>query len=683
MKESIRLQASRSCTSWGDLDRTPSLVVQSKSLADILFIRWQLSWLNLCLWDVSCFARASAGRFNDIFVRDYSVFAESPVKILVLSRFDIFHLMSPEARESLQRSAAGFVRESIESRALKTIAWERYRKKFLEDFIASKRKSGIGSERGPSRLSKSTSTPALPTEKAVKQLVEPGCLMMERHHATFGFGNRPDTKLDFLFQANNDLKPARKLSRSDESKKAAVPEAAEDELQRRQFDSLLSSSSEEEDDFSPLPSCSPAKSKVKKPRRYSLNASGPEMSDALFVMEDLKKKLINIADDTEPSESLRRETSVDSRNQEAEAPDSSDGHDHIPIRRKTTISMQAGLSRSRTLATLNPLEGGLPPLHYDNPLHDPSITSGHHDRYRSTKSLKPDRLSEISSPALKVPTTTVVPAIWNPVHGVCQPFCLLGFMKEKVDLKANSSSSKPRIKHSAESRKVTTSSAMNGSSSLDVHHPAKARDFVIAFRVFGKFRDLNETLHIFRLVCGLERVPPPEKDTGRFAVYKEDEITMVLENFFSTDFVPETPQSESPGVLPSSGPYQFRAADLLHGNGQRFACVSVILEVPATVIENVTVHVYQCFPTLQSAVRFAKQMIASTLTAASLYIVPLFDWIPVSEIDRFDAKNSDLEQALEMVMDNGPSSYRSTWKARKDAIKKARALQPRSKPKSS
>ncbi|GAB9462837.1 hypothetical protein Gpo141_00000320 [Globisporangium polare] len=158
---------------------------------------------------------------------------------------------------------------------------------------------------------------------------------------------------------------------------------------------------------------------------------------------------------------------------------------------------------------------------------------------------------------------------------------------------------------------------------------------------------------------------------------------MVLENFFSTEPATEPPQSEPPVVQPSSGPYQFRAADLLHGNGQRFACVSVILEVPATVIENVTVHVYQCFPTLQSAVRFAKQMIASTLTAASLYIVPLFDWIPVSEIDRFDAKNSDLEQALETVMDNGPSSYRSTWKARKDAVKKARALQPRSKPKSS
>lgn len=658
-------------------------------------MRWQLSWLNLCRWDVTCFARASAGRFNDIFVRDYSVFAESPVKILVLSRFDIFHLMSPEARESLQRSAAGFVRESIESRALKTIAWERYRKKFLEDFIASKSKSGIGSERGPLRLSKSASTPALPTEKAVKQLVEPGCLMMERHHATFGFGNRPDTKLDVLFQANNDLKPARKLSRSDESKKAAVPEAAEDELQRRHSDSLLPFAAEEEDDVSPLPSCSPTKSKVKKPRRYSLDASGPKMSDALFAMEDLKKKLINITGDTKPSESLRRETTVDSRNQKAEAPDSSDGHDHMPVRRKTTMSMQAGLSRIQTLATLNPLEGGLPPLHYDSPLHDPSITSGHHDYRKSTKSLKPDRLSEVSSPALKAPTATVVPAIWNPVHGVCQPFCLLGFMKEKVDLKANSSSIKPRIKHSAESRKATASSAMNRSSSamnrsgsamnrsssLDVHYPAKAGDFVIAFRVFGKFRDLNETLHIFRLVCGLERVPPPEKDTGRFAVYKEDEITMVLENFFSTNSVTETPQSESPGVLPSSDPYQFRAADLLHGNGQRFACVSVILEVPATVIENVTVHVYQCFPTLQSAVRFAKQMIASTLTAASLYIVPLFDWIPVSEIDRFDAKNSDLEQALEMVMDNGPSSYRSTWKARKDAVKKARALQPRNKPK--
>lgn len=579
--------------------------------------------------------------------------------------------MSPEARESLQRSAAGFVRESIESRALKTIAWERYRKKFLEDFIASKRKSGIRSKRGPSRLSKSTSTPVLPTERAVKQLVEPGCLTMERHHATYG--NRPDPKLDFLLHISDDPKPARQLSRSDEIKKNAVSNAADGELQRRHSASLLSSAMEE-DDANLLPSCSLNKSKGKKPRRYSLNVSGFPAPGGLSGIEDMKKALLNIADnDTDSSELAKNAKAADGPSQQIEAQSFSEGHDHTPERRK--IAIQSSLSRSRTLTTLNPMEGGLPPLRYDIPLHDPSITSGHHDHRRSTKSLKLERLSEILSPTVKVSTATEVPAIWNPVHGVCQPFCLLGFMREKNNLKANSATSKPRNKHSADSRKVTTTCTVNGSSSIDVH-PAKAGEFVIAFRVFGKFRDLNETLHIFRLICGLERAPPPEKDTGRFAVYKEDEITMVLENFFSTETVAEAPHCET-------ARYQFRAEDLVHGNGQRFACVSVILEVPATVIENVTVHVYQCFPTLQSAVRFAKQMIASTLTAASLYIVPLFDWIPVADIDRFDAKNSDLEQALESVMDNGPSSYRSTWKARKDAAKKARALQPRSKPKSS
>ncbi|KAL7684827.1 putative cyclic nucleotide-binding domain-containing protein [Plasmopara halstedii] len=70
-------------------------------------------------------------KINDIFVREYSILAESPMKILVLSRFDIFHLMSAEARESLQRFSLGYARESIRSRALKTVAWEITKKLLL------------------------------------------------------------------------------------------------------------------------------------------------------------------------------------------------------------------------------------------------------------------------------------------------------------------------------------------------------------------------------------------------------------------------------------------------------------------------------------------------------------------------------------------------------------------------
>ncbi|KDO28144.1 hypothetical protein SPRG_06191 [Saprolegnia parasitica CBS 223.65] len=80
-------------------------------------------------------AEATAGRFNDIFTRHATICAESPVKVLVLSRFDIFHLLSPEARASLQRCGSDEQVGSIDNRVMKTIVWEKYRKEFLVEAL--------------------------------------------------------------------------------------------------------------------------------------------------------------------------------------------------------------------------------------------------------------------------------------------------------------------------------------------------------------------------------------------------------------------------------------------------------------------------------------------------------------------------------------------------------------------
>uniref|UniRef100_H3HDH9 Cyclic nucleotide-binding domain-containing protein n=1 Tax=Phytophthora ramorum TaxID=164328 RepID=H3HDH9_PHYRM len=178
------------------------------------------------------------------------------------------------------------------------------------------------------------------------------------------------------------------------------------------------------------------------------------------------------------------------------------------------------------------------------------------------------------------------------------------------------------------------------------------------FRIFGKFRDVDDALNLFRQICAVEKTPKLSEgqDCSRFAVYKEDEMTMALENFPSVD-------------IRDAGHNQFSAADLPQATGQRFACVSVSLQsTGASCIESIVVHVYQCFPTPQSAVRFARQVAATLLAPSALSIVPLFEWIALAELERFDARNNDLEQELELAMRRG--GQESTWKARKEALKK-------------
>ncbi|KAL4159737.1 hypothetical protein PRNP1_000310 [Phytophthora ramorum] len=392
-------------------------------------------------------AEASAGKFNDIFIREYSILAESPMKILVLSRFDIFHLMSSEARASLQRSSNGYIRESIQSRALKSVAWEKYKKTFITSVMA------------------------------------------ESLHQPFGYiGGRPD--------------------------KNAISQAA------------------------PL---------------------GKSQSAPLLPLNDYR-------------------TLVD--------PGS------------LMLERRGGVTKLGATGT---------------------VRSGNESPKESKKS-NPDELNRTTrseeAPVDDPPAST------------------------------------------------EGSSAKERSSSL----PQDNRDILkfTRFRIFGKFRDVDDALNLFRQICAVEKTPKLSEgqDCSRFAVYKEDEMTMALENFPSVD-------------IRDAGHNQFSAADLSQATGQRFACVSVSLQsTGASCIESIVVHVYQCFPTPQSAVRFARQVAATLLAPSALSIVPLFEWIALAELERFDARNNDLEQELELAMRRG--GQESTWKARKEALKKGTlAMAPR------
>lgn len=263
-------------------------------------------------------------------------------------------------------------------------------------------------------------------------------------------------------------------------------------------------------------------------------------------------------------------------------------------------------------------------------------------------------------------TATVVTAatIWDPIHGVCQPFAVLGFMKEQaarpvsrgISLSLSASKTSRSAKSATDQLRKAAVAAVSAAS-----HPEFTR-----FRVFGKFRDIEDALELFRRICAVEKTAgiSDVRDCSRFAVYKEDEMTMALENFPSVAL-------DASEVGPHDA--QFSAADLPQATGQRFACVSVCLQpTGATCIEAIVVHVYQCFPTPQSAVRFARQVAMTLLAPGALSIIPLFEWIALSELERFDARNNDLEQELELAMRRG--GRESTWKARKEAVKRGGRL---------
>ncbi|KAJ8579003.1 hypothetical protein ON010_g189 [Phytophthora cinnamomi] len=593
-------------------------------------------------------AEASAGKFNDIFVREYSILAESPMKILVLSRFDIFHLMSAEARASLQRSSNGYIRESIPSRALKSVAWEKYKKEFITSVMAENQHQPFGlvggrSDRSPisihqnAALGKSQSAPLLPLNEA-RILIDPGSLMLERRRGVTKLGASGAVR-QINVNCSNEL-----------------------QLNNRNNET----GSEENDD------------RATSPEGTSKSRSSSHPQDS----KDVSNLHAKVSRSAPGSSLLQRRSSTTTvlafKLQQ-------DGHraklppvaqdDCAPTIQAPLVAL-AGSGSSKSLN------------HRSNVLGDANVTG------KSSRSLFPavSPIKEVKSeetsaakqyrsdlrrcgrirtektdnslnalkngPAGASTTVTANAAtIWDPIHGVCQPFAVLGFMKEQtlrppsrgISLSLSSAKLSKSTKSAADQlRKAAAAVSVTG-------HMEFTR-----FRVFGKFRDIDDALNLFRQICTVEKNAGLSEghDCSRFAIYKEDEMTMALENFPSVD---------------AGATAQFSAADLPQATGQRFACVSVSLQFAGTTcIESIVVHVYQCFPTPQSAVRFARQVASTLLAPTALSIVPLFEWISLAELDRFDARNNDLEQELELAMSSG--GRESTWKARKEALKKGACL---------
>ncbi|KAL4136761.1 hypothetical protein PRIC2_000289 [Phytophthora ramorum] len=604
-------------------------------------------------------AEASAGKFNDIFIREYSILAESPMKILVLSRFDIFHLMSSEARASLQRSSNGYIRESIQSRALKSVAWEKYKKTFITSVMAESLHQPFGyiggrpdknaiSQAAP--LGKSQSAPLLPLND-YRTLVDPGSLMLERRGGVTKLGASGTVR-----SGNESPKESKKsnpdeLNRTTRSEEAPVddPPASTEGSSAKERSSSLP---QDNRDILSL------QTNVTRSASGSLLLHRRSSTTKVLTLKLRQKsssmKLPPVAQDDSTSEP--RPLSL-----------ASSGSSSKKSLNRHPKSLSAGGNISPTEKSAGVLLSAVSPIKENEGL---SNSKEYRSDLRRCGRIRMEKADNIINSSKNGPVgasnvaTANAATIWDPVHGVCQPFAVLGFMKEQTARPASRglslSLSSAKLGRSAKSaadhlRKAAVTAAI-----------ASGHTEFTRFRIFGKFRDVDDALNLFRQICAVEKTPKLSEgqDCSRFAVYKEDEMTMALENFPSVD-------------IRDAGHNQFSAADLPQATGQRFACVSVSLQsTGASCIESIVVHVYQCFPTPQSAVRFARQVAATLLAPSALSIVPLFEWIALAELERFDARNNDLEQELELAMRRG--GQESTWKARKEALKKGTlAMAPR------
>jgi hypothetical protein len=561
-------------------------------------------------------------------VRDYSIYADSPMKILVLSRFDIFHLMSPEARASLQRSALGNVRESIEARALKSMAWEKYKKRFFNELVQTPKSSGSTQElRSPGKfdhqfaeLAKSLSAPVLPSGKLLpRSLVDPGAFMLvcrrdlQPNHIGLGTPVSPSKPRDRQQSSAQPTGEDGEVSTPTTAQQTAIASPKESDP--------IAQETDEADEAA---------------TQTSETSSNPHLarSASMSALDAGLEKMLSCPDGTDKG----------TRTRSISRSPSCKGQLRVAHRRSTpdVVPETHADDGNDTLPAISPPGSKV--------LAPPRTRVGHrrtstqrHDKYDSSLHLTKGPGS--------IPSTGP-PTIWDPVHGVCQPFAVVGFMKEAAPRRPASSllDTKPSKTGKPSDRKAPSEPVGGGSaasgSSLHQHSASGSPSAVeiTRFRVFGKLRDISDAMDLFRRVCAVETSPttPDGADRSRFAIYKEAEMTMVLENFLTAA------ADSEPAAR------QFGASDLPQANGQRFACVGVTTAAeagaPLSTVESVVVHVYQCFPTPQSAVRFARQASAALLSACATYVVPLFEWVPLAEMERFDARNADLEQALEDAM---------------------------------
>ncbi|TMW59027.1 hypothetical protein Poli38472_007172 [Pythium oligandrum] len=79
---------------------------------------------------------AAGANFNEVIYREVTVTASTPVEVLVLSKYDVFHRLSRSARETLRAAAHSHVESVVYlDRFHKTEKWEAYKKSLVQECV--------------------------------------------------------------------------------------------------------------------------------------------------------------------------------------------------------------------------------------------------------------------------------------------------------------------------------------------------------------------------------------------------------------------------------------------------------------------------------------------------------------------------------------------------------------------
>lgn len=499
--------------------------------------------------------RTCTGKFTDIILRDYAIVASTLVKVLLLSRYNLFQMLSIDTLATIQRQSLKIKTESVESRALKTVLWDRYRHDVVQQTIGNR-----GLE---PTLARCSSAPIFPSDHSVPRHI-----------------------VDADFIGFSDLRP-RKNSMLVESDSNLY---------------LLTSRR--------------SQASVKISARHSMSsgmqqiASQPVRGRRRGIKLGILSHISQVANAKQADRLIKQELSADEAKELVRT-------DMITFAAKI-LSEQERYDRTKLL--------------------------GYASKTRSVKSeaLQSAIQSRVFSPAF------ADDGLRKPTHGIHYPFSLIGFLRERVS-------------------------------------PCSKECHFTGFRILGKCRAFGDAIHLFRSVCCFETECHPQNDISQFAVYKDDELTMLLENNHDGQKCPEKTDMSSTRMIVAP---QYRPRTLSCGNEQRFACARVFHNTipkthPVSSIESLTMHVYQSFSTCQSAVRFAKTNADVFFDTTPLLIIPFYEWILFSDVQKLSANSTDLDQAIEFVTTRnaltaygGESMQRSiqlsTCKGRRDAVEKVR-----------
>ncbi|GLE11571.1 hypothetical protein PINS_up024046 [Pythium insidiosum] len=88
--------------------------------------------------------RAAGAHFNEAIFREFTVTASTPVEVLLLSKYDVFHRLSRAARETLRAAARCPVEGVVYlDRFHKTVKWDAYKQQVLREHLDSTRLSKL------------------------------------------------------------------------------------------------------------------------------------------------------------------------------------------------------------------------------------------------------------------------------------------------------------------------------------------------------------------------------------------------------------------------------------------------------------------------------------------------------------------------------------------------------------